>query len=100
MANMKPLQSDRVITAIVAVVLAACGGAAVVFGLDFVAWLFWGIIFVVLELRALINDERDDTLSEQIWKGTLSKHFVWSVFWKTTVFSFLTWLAYHLTLGK
>lgn len=65
----------------------------------FLTWLAWGLIFVILEARALIDARADDTLSENIQKGTLSRTFFWNVFWKASVGTLLVWLIFHLLFG-
>jgi hypothetical protein len=65
----------------------------------FVAWVGWGVLFAGLEIRALIDQSKGDTLSEQVWLGTLSKNRFWAVFWKVFVACLLTWLFFHLLLG-
>lgn len=65
----------------------------------FVMWLGWGIMFIGLEAVSLRDLRKDDTLSEQIWKGTFSKSTAWRVFWKSSVGVLLVWLFGHFVLG-
>jgi hypothetical protein len=65
----------------------------------FVMWLGWGIMFLGLEVPALIDRASDDTLSEQVQKGTLSSTTVWNVIWKSLVGTLLIWLFFHLVFG-
>jgi hypothetical protein len=63
------------------------------------AWVGWGLIFVTLELYTLSRAQKGDTLSEQVWLGTLSKSRPWSWFWIVSLAAFMSWLTTHLLLG-
>jgi hypothetical protein len=65
----------------------------------FLAWIGWGMIFVTLEVYTLNRAQKGDTLSEQIWLGTLSKNKAWSGFWVVVLAVFMSWLTTHLLLG-
>jgi hypothetical protein len=53
-------------------------------------WLAWLALFLVLEFIAIINDEADDTLSENVWGFMSGSSFV-----TFAVGALLIWLFYH-----
>jgi Zn-dependent membrane protease YugP len=65
----------------------------------FVMWLGWGLMFAGLEAITVVHEEDDDTLSEQIQLGTLSKSMFWNIAWKSVVGAVLIWLLFHLPFG-
>jgi Zn-dependent membrane protease YugP len=65
----------------------------------FVMWLGWALMFAGLEAITVVHEEKDDTLSEQIQFGTLSKNKVWNVIWKSVTGAVLIWLLFHLPFG-
>jgi hypothetical protein len=65
----------------------------------FAAWVSWGLIFGVLEFYGLRDQDKGDTLSEQVWLGTLSKSKVWAIFWRIFVAVLLSWLLVHFLIG-
>jgi len=84
-------------------ILATLAFAVVMLGIAFenffVMWLGWGLIFVGLEAVTVVHTEAEDTLSEQVQLGTLSKNRVWSVIWKSLVGTLIVWLFFHLVFG-
>lgn len=53
-------------------------------------WIFWIALFFAIEIPAVLNDEPDDTLSEQVW----ALIDLGSLFW-FAVAALLVWLLYH-----
>lgn len=83
--------------------MSAAGFAVVVFGLVtdrfFIMWFGWGMIFLFLEAYALFRRAPEDTLSEQVQKGTLSRSGLWNAVWKSLVGALIVWLFFHLVFG-
>lgn len=65
-----------------------------------IAWLLWGLAFLVIEGVALFNAKRDDTLSEHVWRWfSIRKR---SKGWQARRFAlvaFLAWLVLHFLTG-
>ena len=69
-------------------------------------WTVWTVAvfgtFVVVEGAALISRKPGTTLSEHVWRWLMlrdSKHRGLSIVLRTAAFTFLAWLAVHLTFG-
>jgi hypothetical protein len=65
----------------------------------FLMWIGWGLMFAGLEIVSLRDLRKGDTLSEQVWLGTLSKTGAWSIFWRSAIAALLIWLIFHFLLG-
>jgi hypothetical protein len=65
-----------------------------------VAWLFWLLMFAAIELPALVNKRRGDTLSEHVWSwfAVRDKPKGW-VFRRLILILFLGWLVAHFVTG-
>jgi hypothetical protein len=65
-----------------------------------VAWLFWILMFFVIELPAIVNRTPGDTLSEHTrrWFATRTKPRAWRIRRLVLAF-FLVWLGLHFFLG-
>lgn len=65
-----------------------------------VAWILWLAMFAVIELPALLNKQRGDTLSETIWDWfkIRDKPRQWTVR-RAVLAGFLTWLLVHMVAG-
>lgn len=55
------------------------------------AWALLALVGVTLEIAALVNRRRGDTLSEHVWK------LQWPV--RAVVVGFVGWLTWHFAFG-
>ena len=68
-----------------------------------VAWLLWGLLFLIIEGLALFNKEKGDTLSENLrsWGGIKTperKGAQWGVF--AALLVFFVWFPLHILTGQ
>lgn len=63
-------------------------------------WLAWGLVFLLIEGRALTNKQADDTLSEHVWKWftVRGKNARWT-FQRFFLAAFMVWLSGHFIFG-
>jgi hypothetical protein len=64
------------------------------------SWIFWGLMFAVIEGAALLNKKGGDTLSEHIWVWFSIKHKGRG--WRLRRFALLAglaWLILHFLTG-
>ncbi|MEW2354509.1 hypothetical protein [Spirillospora sp. NPDC029432] len=64
------------------------------------AWIFWVMMFFAIELPALFNRQRGDTLSEVIWNvfAVRGKPAGWQLR-RLALLVGLVWLVAHLVTG-
>lgn len=64
-----------------------------------VLWVLWGAAFAVIEGVALVNDRKDDTLSEHLrdWFRTDRKHG--RTAWIVTSGVFFAWFVTHIAVA-
>ena len=67
-----------------------------------IAWVMWGVIFVVVEGIALADRDYNDTLSEHVWKwfrvrGAMPTKTGWAL--RGILAVFMTWLWGHMVFG-
>lgn len=67
-----------------------------------IAWIAWGIIFVITEGIALADRDRGDTLSEHVWKwfrvkGAMPTKTGWAL--RAILAGFMIWLSGHFVFG-
>ena len=67
-------------------------------------WIFWIGLFLIIEIAAIINPERGDTLSEKVWKwfslrGSKEKLKPWQVLLRFGFLAFWAWLTIHFLTG-
>lgn len=67
-----------------------------------VAWIAWGAVFLVIELPAVFDARRGNTLSEHVWRYVTRPFGTGSLpAWigRGGVAAFLIWLTGHLVFG-
>jgi len=66
----------------------------------YIIWVMWLVFFGAIEGPALLNKNKNDTLSEFIWKffSIKEKSRQWR-FRRFCLLSFLAWLVAHLITG-
>jgi hypothetical protein len=63
-------------------------------------WIIWIAFFAVIEGFALARKDRNDTLSEHIWKWFQIKDKPQQWTWRRAVLAgFLAWLLIHMVAG-
>ena len=64
------------------------------------AWCGWLVAFFVIELPALFNDRKDDTLSEHVWNwfAISRKGRAWRIR-RVILGGFMLWLSVHFMTG-
>ncbi len=62
-----------------------------------IAWLIWIVVFFAIEIPALLNKRKGDTLTEHIrvWFA-VGKKTKWSKLRRLTLLVALVWLSVHL----
>jgi hypothetical protein len=68
------------------------------------AWIGWGIYFVIVEGIALRNSTRGDTLSEHVWafigfSDGMKYPTGWTRLRRFLVLAFMAWLSFHFLTG-
>lgn len=66
------------------------------------AWIFWAVMFVVVEGIAVFNNIPGDTLSEHVWKviGTDQENRTTTMWiWRAVLLVGLAWLIPHMMTG-
>ena len=64
------------------------------------AWIFWLVMFAVVEGWALVNKDRGDTLSEHVWKWFKIREKPRQWTWRRAALAvFLVWLLVHMVAG-
>lgn len=58
-----------------------------------IAWAVWVLIGIAIEMAALLNKTKDDTLSENIWAVYANPTFGKFIAWMFT--AFLLWMCLH-----
>jgi dolichol kinase len=63
-----------------------------------ILWLLWGLAFAVIEGKAVLNDKRDDTLSEHFreWFRTDTKRG--RTVWLVVSGLFFAWFTTHIAV--
>jgi hypothetical protein len=65
-----------------------------------VAWILWLAMFAVIELPAILNRDKGDTLSEHVWAWFAVKGKPRGWQWRRlTLIVFLAWLVVHFISG-
>lgn len=65
-----------------------------------IAWLLWGVYFLAVEIPALLNDRKGDTLSEHIWNWFAIRRKGRAYRLRRFVLgAFMLWLSIHFMTG-
>ena len=65
-----------------------------------IGWIVWIIMFFAIEIPAILNKQKGDTLSEHIWMwfSIKDKSSGWRIR-RFSLLSILTWLIVHIISG-
>jgi hypothetical protein len=63
-------------------------------------WIFWIAMFFAIEVPAILNKRRGDTLSEHVWRwfAVTDKPAGWQLR-RFILLTFLAWLTVHFLTG-
>lgn len=64
-----------------------------------VLWVLWGAAFAVIEGVAIVNDKRDDTLSEHLRKWFSTRDKAGRTVWLVISGSFFAWFVTHIAVA-
>ena len=69
-----------------------------------IAWIGFGVYFLVFEIPALIRKRRGDTLSEHVWdwfclRGKKDGKSAWCIIRRIFFYAFWVWLTVHFLSG-
>ena len=62
-------------------------------------WVAWGAMFAVIEGVAILNDSRDDTLSEHLRKWFTTKEKRGRSVWLVVSGAFFAWFIVHIAVA-
>jgi len=65
-----------------------------------IAWIGWGVYFLAVEIPALLNDKKGDTLSEHLWNWFSIRRKGRAYRLRRFILgAFMFWLSLHFMTG-